>query len=199
MAIDNQWDTMNAPISTPARDHNWPSLKLNVYLKRRRFKMRSVKQIFLGLSVFLILAWTTLGQNGVRLSKDQVIAALDSIDRGLTNRNAAAVVANFATNAVITVTIQEDHFKDSLRHTTTEYREILESSLKEPGPYRIKRSDVSIELSPGGKTATVVSTLVEDYNFEGKLKHGVSKETATFQLIGAKALLTSLHSEVNIK
>jgi hypothetical protein len=161
--------------------------------------VRSIKQIVAGLSVFLVLAWAAFGQNGVKLSKDQVMAALNSIDSGLTNRNVVAVLANFATNAVITATIQEDGFKDSTKYTSAEYREVLENSLKDSDFYRIKRSEVSIELSSDGKTAATHSTLVEDYRFGGKLKHAVSKVAATFQLIGGKVLLTRCHSEMNIK
>ncbi len=162
-------------------------------------KVRSITHIVGCLSIFLLLGWAALGQDSAKLSKDQVIAVLNFINSGLTNRNAAAVVADFATNAVITATIQEGRFKDSLRHTPAEYRDILEMSLKEPGPYRIKRNDLSIELSPDGKTATARSTLIEDYSFEGRLKHGVTRETLTFRVIGGKVLITKSHSEVIIK
>ena len=158
-----------------------------------------IKRIIGMLSIVPVLAWGALGQNGVKLSRDQVVAALNSIDRGLANRNAAAVVANFATNAVITATVAEGRFKDSTKHTSTEYREALEASLKESELYQITRSDVSVELSPDGKTAKVSSTLVEDYRFEGTLRHAVSKVVARCELIGGKVLFTRCHSEVNIK
>jgi hypothetical protein len=140
-----------------------------------------------------------IGQQVGRISKDQVLAVLKSIDAGERDKNATAIVANIATNAVLTSTIDENGHKDLQRYDGAEYKRILEISLKEPGPVTVKRSHVAIEVWADGKTARATSIIVEDYQFEGKMKHGVTQESATFELIQGKVLVTKMDSLVTVK
>ena len=94
--------------------------KLVANLRTTPMKLVPIKRIIGVLSIFPVLAWAALGQNGLKLSKDQVVAALNSIDRGLTNRNAAAVVANFATNAGMTTDEAKTFVEEKLGSTKSE-------------------------------------------------------------------------------
>lgn len=138
-------------------------------------------------------------QPGGMISKAQILDILKSIDKGLVKKDAAAVVANFASNAAITATVVEDQRTDTTRANKEEYLKSLEAGFKAFENYKLQRKDVTPEISPDGRTATSLSTVIETYRFDGKAKRASSKESASFELIGGKVLLTKMDSKVTIE
>jgi hypothetical protein len=134
-----------------------------------------------------------------KISKTNILAILDSVDRSLLNKDAAAVVANFASNAVITATIVEGTRTNMNKDDTSSYRRSLEAGFRSFSDYKFARKDVAIQIAADGRTATSSSVLTETFRFDGKIKHAVTKESATFGMIEGKVLLTAMNSEVTIK
>ena len=134
-----------------------------------------------------------------KISKTQVLVVLDSIDKGLTNKDAGTVVTNFASNAVITATIVERQQTDTTKANKEKYRLSLEAGFKVFDDYKLRRKDVTVEIAPDGQKATSLSTLVETYRFDGRAKQAATKESASFEMIGGKVLLTKMDSKVTIE
>lgn len=66
-----------------------------------------------------------------KISKAQVLDILESMDKGLLDKDATAVVANFADNAIITATTVEGKRTDTTKNDTNSYRRSLEVGFKE--------------------------------------------------------------------
>lgn len=138
------------------------------------------------------------GQADGKISKARVLEILNSIDTGLVKKDAAAVVANFASNAVISATVVEGQRTDMATNDTSNYRSNLEAGFKSFDNYKLQRKDVTVEITPDGKKAMSLSTLVETYHFAGNAELAVTKESATFEIIGGKILLTKMDSKSKV-
>ncbi len=138
-------------------------------------------------------------QPGALISKAHVLEILDSIDKGANENDAAAVVANFASNAVITATVVEEQRTDTTKANKKEYQQSLEVGFKGFDNYKLQRKNVTIEIASDGQRATSLSTLIETYRFNGKAKRASTKESASFEIIGGKVLLTKIDSKVTIE
>lgn len=138
-------------------------------------------------------------QPGGLITKAQVLEVLKSIDNGLVKKDADAVAANFASNAVITATVVEEQRTDTTKANKKEYRQSLEAGFKVFDNYKLQRKDVTIEISPDGRKATSLSTVIEAYRFDGKAKRAITKESAAFELIGGRGLVTKMDSKVTIE
>ncbi len=160
---------------------NHPAVPLKAGAPDRQLQLQSVSPV-----------------NG-KISKTNILAILDSIDRGLTNKDAAGVVANFASNAVIAAAIVEGTRTDTNKDDTSSYRRRLETGFQSFSNYKFARKDVAIQIAADGRTATSSSVLTETFRFNGKIKQAVIKESATFGMIEGKVLLTAMNSEVTIK
>jgi hypothetical protein len=133
-----------------------------------------------------------------RIYKTNILAILESIDRGSLNKDAAVVVANFAANAVISATVVEGSRTDTRTDGTSDYRNNLEAGFKSFDDYKLQRKYVTVEISPDGRKAGSVSTLVETYHFAGNAERAVTEETDTFEIIDGKVLLTKMDSKVKV-
>jgi hypothetical protein len=138
-----------------------------------------------------------LPENG-KIYKTNILTILESIDRGLLNKDAAAIVANFASNAVITAATVEGIRTDKSKDDTSSYRRSLEAGFKSFDDYKLQRKDVTVEISPDGRKAGSVSTLVETYHFAGNAERAVTEESDTFVIIDGKILLTKMDSKVKV-
>ena len=161
-------------------------------------------KIILGLALVLnlMLADGLLAQThqpNSKISKTQILDIFVAMDRGLTNKDAAAVVASFSSNAVITATVVEDRRTDKTKHDPDSYRRSLEAGFQDFSDYQFARKDIAIQIADDGRTATSSSVLTEIFRFDDKIKHAVTKESATFAMIEGKVLLTAMSSEVTIK
>ena len=161
-------------------------------------------KLLLGLALVLNLMladglFAQANQPNSKISRTQILDILDSIDKGLLNKDAVAVVANFASNAVITAAIVEGTRTDTNKDDTSSYHRRLESGFQSFSDYKFARQDVAIQIAADGRTATSSSALTETFRFDGKIKQAVTKESATFGMVEGKVMLTAMNSEVTIK
>src|ERR1035438_9411017 len=68
---------------------------------------------------------TVTTQQTPAISKAQVEAVLASVDKAFVKKDAAAVTANYASNAVITATIVEDGRTTKTKHVRDDYQQTL--------------------------------------------------------------------------
>ena len=141
---------------------------------------------------------SVLAVNG-EISKAQVLGILESMDKGLLNKDIAAVVANFASNAIITSTLVEGKRTDTTKDDTSSYRRSLEAGFKNVENYTLKRKIVAVEIAPDGQKAASTSTLAETYSSEGNAEQAITTESATFEIIGGKILITEMNSKITVK
>jgi hypothetical protein len=151
-------------------------------------------------SVFMaIFACVADGQQGAGISKAQVQAMLDSIDKACLNKDAAGAVANYASNAVITATVVQNGQTYTNRQSRDEYLHVLEGSLKNTADYSLQHKDVVIEIAPDGRTAKCRFTLIEKWRGNnGGMQEGDTKESLSFSLLDGKLLVTKDHSDVTV-
>jgi len=165
--------------------------------------MRMIAKLFqlitIATAFLVMLTCSANAQEATPISKADVQAVLNSIDNGVLKKDAGAVIANFASNAVITATISEGGRKDTTKQDAKGYRQALEAGFKSFDNYIIKRKDVTIEVAPDGKSARSNSALLETYRFNGKMQQGLTKESATFERVGTKVLIVKMHSEVTVE
>ena len=160
---------------------------------------RFIKQAMTSSLLLFIFACGAAGQQTAAISKAQVQAIMDSIDKGLVKKDAAAVAVNYSSNAVITATIVEHGRTTETKHVRDDYKHTLEAGFTSFSDYSLQRKDVTIEIAPDGKTAQCISTLVEKFRFDGKTQEAVSRETVSFAILDGKVLATKDHSDTNIK
>jgi hypothetical protein len=134
-----------------------------------------------------------------KISPTAIRTILDSMDRGMTNKDAAVAVAHFASNAVITAVITEGTRTVTNRDDTAGYRLRLENGFSAFSDYQFTRRNVATQIDSDGRTATSSYELIETFRFDGKPKQAVTRESATFAVIEGKVLLTAMNSEVTIK
>lgn len=133
------------------------------------------------------------------ITKAQVKAVLDAIDKALVKKDAAAVAANYASNAVITATILERGETFKTRHGRDDYKKTLEAGFKSFDNYTLQRKELAVDIAPDGKTARCASTLIEKYSFDGKMQEAVSKELTSLAIVDGKVLVTEDHCDTSIK
>ncbi|HTY86685.1 MAG TPA: hypothetical protein VMB80_04410 [Candidatus Acidoferrum sp.] len=146
-----------------------------------------------------IFAGVADGQQGDRISKAQVQAVLDSIDKACLNKDAAAVIANYASNAVITATVVQNGQTYTNRQNREDYRRALENSLKNAADYSLRHRDVAIQIAPDGQTAQCSFTLIERWRGDiGKMEEGDTKESLGLVRVDDKLLIARDHSDVTV-
>jgi hypothetical protein len=134
------------------------------------------------------------------ISKAQVLEILDLIDQGLLAQDAGAVVANFASNAVITATEIEGKWTGTNKDDTASYRKKLATGFQAGvDDYKLQRKEVVVEIAPDGRKATSQSTLIETYRWDGKSNEAVTHESASFEIVGERILLTKMDSKTTTK
>ena len=152
------------------------------------------------ISVFMaVFACVADGQQGAGISKAQIQAVLDSIDKACLNKDAAGAVANYSSNAMITATVVQNGQTYTNRQSRDEYLHVLEGSLKNTADYSLQHKDVVIEIAPDGRTAQCRFTLVEKWRGNnGGMEEGDTKESLTLALLDGKLLVTTDHSDVTV-
>jgi len=152
-------------------------------------------------SLFMVIfACAADAQQGIGISKAQVQAVLDSIDKACLNKDAAAAVANYASNAVITATVVQNGQTYTNRQSRDEYLRVLEGSLKNTGDYSLQHKDVVIEIAPDGRTAQCRFTLVEKWRWNTSgMQEADTRESLTLALLDGKLLVTKDHSDVAVQ
>jgi len=166
----------------------------------RRFKYKPVMKsivciIIVAAAILMVLLWA----RSSKLSKASVQAVLDSVDKALLEKDAAAVIANFASNAFITATIV-DHGTPSTTHyeNSKDYGNVLKDSFGAFSDYTIMRTNVAINISLGGKTAEATSTIIETFTFGGNAEKSVTHESTTLEVIDSKVAITKEHDDVKV-
>jgi hypothetical protein len=149
--------------------------------------------------VLVALAHSAAGQQSTNISRADVQVVLDSIDKALLKKDAAAVVANYASNAVITATTFESGHKDVSTRGRDDYEDSLKAGFKVFDDYTLQRKDVSIEIAADGMTAQSISTFIEKYRFDGKMEQAVSKESVSFVIVDGKVLVAKDQEETTIR
>ena len=139
-----------------------------------------------------------LAANG-KIAKAQVLDILHSVDDGSLENNAATVAAHFASNAIIVATVVEGGRTDTSTNDLDTYRRDFGVGLKEFENYKLQRRDVSVQTAPNGRKATSISTIVENYAFQGNAQEATTRELATFEVIDGKILITRMDSKVTVK
>lgn len=135
---------------------------------------------------------------GANISREEVQAVLDSIEKACLKKDAAAVVANYASNAVITVTTVGSDFPS----TQAKYDSLasfdgnLELGFAVYDNFSFQRKDVSIEIAPDGQTAQCSFTEIAHYKYQGKKETDITKESISLAKFDGKVLITKDHSDV---
>jgi ankyrin repeat protein len=132
------------------------------------------------------------------ISTADVQAVLDSIEKAYLNDDAAAVVANYASNAVIG--------SDSPSGTTSydnlaAYKSSMELEFIAYNIISFRSKIVSISIAPNGKTAQCAVDETAEYICEEAWHHDkketdVIRESISFAIINDQLLITKDHSEV---
>jgi len=133
------------------------------------------------------------------LSKESVHAVLDSIDKALLEKDADAVIANYASNAVITTTVV-DHGREDKTHykTSKAYGDVLRNSFDAFSDYKIMRTNETIKISLTGKTAEATATIIETFTLGGNAEKSVTQEFVTIEVIDGKILVIKEHDDAKV-
>jgi hypothetical protein len=134
-----------------------------------------------------------------KISKTNILTIMDSMEKGFLNKDAAAIFACFASNAVIIATVVEGTRTTTMTNDTSSYRRDLEAGFESFDDYELQRKDAAVEITFDGQQATSKSTLVETYRFSGKTERAVTKESDIFEVIGGNIRLTRMNSKVIIE
>jgi hypothetical protein len=138
------------------------------------------------------------GRMDETISKVRIMEILNSIDAGVVKQNASAVVADFATNAVISAMVVEGSRTYTTTNDTTDYRNILKASFKSFDDYKLQRKNIIIQISSDRQRAASLSTLIETFRFAGNAERAVTEESDTFEIIDGKVVLTKMDSKVEV-
>jgi hypothetical protein len=151
------------------------------------------------LSLFFFIGIADGQQTNV-ISKADVQAVLDSIDKGLVKKNADAVVANYSRDSVITASVWEDGNTSGTTFKRDEYKQSLERYFQSLVDYSIQRKDVKIEIAPDGKTAQCACTFVEKlkYKSDGSRIESSTEASLSFAIFDGKVLITKEHDDITM-
>ena len=151
------------------------------------------------LSLFFFISVADGQQTNV-ISKADVQAVLDSIDKGLVKKDADAVVANYSRDAVIAANVWEDGGTTGTTFKRDEYKQSLERYFASLIDYSLQRTDVKIEIAPDGKTAECACTLMENlkYKSDGSKIESQTDASLSFAIINGKVLITKEHDDITM-
>jgi hypothetical protein len=134
-----------------------------------------------------------------KFSKTNILTILDSMDKGFLNKDAAAIFASFASNAVIIATVVEGPRTTTTTNDMSSYRRDVEAGFESFDDYELQRKDVAVEITPDGQRAASQSILIETYRFSGKAERAVTRESDIFEVMDGKIRLTKMNSKVEIE
>ncbi len=152
------------------------------------------------LSLFFFIGVADGQQTNV-ISKADVQAVLDSIDKGLVKNDAAAVVANYSRDAVITAVVSDEENRTTgMTFKRDEYKQSLERYFASLIDYSLQRTDIKIEIAPDGKTAECACTLMENlkYKSDGSKIESQTDASLSFAIIDGKVLIIKEHDDITM-
>lgn len=132
-------------------------------------------------------------QNPLALSLREVQQTIQQFDTALENANSALLVP------LLSPTIKAT-FKDSSSEVirtleARDYITLLRDILENTENYEKRRHQTSLVIHPSGRSAQVVSQIIEHLDVSGRSHSLSERETLTIERIDGKPIITAIHSE----
>ena len=131
------------------------------------------------------------------ITKEQVEAVLEKLDRAIENRDVDGVLANFSDNAQIKITIEGTG--STMVFTKSQYASNLKEGWGSVDAYEYSRRNTNIIVSPDGKSATVADDVLESVTISGQVLRTMTSEVATLSLEDGKLVATSMEGIVRMR
>ncbi|MBW4678659.1 MAG: nuclear transport factor 2 family protein [Microcoleus vaginatus WJT46-NPBG5] len=138
-------------------------------------------------------------QQTQKITESQIRNILEQMKVATKNRNADTITKFMSPKIAIEVTLQAATGSQTLRLSREEYRGYLEQGFQRMQNYNGSYSNLKVQVSPDGKTATATFNANEEITFQGQKIRSNSAETIRFELIQGKILATSLKAVSRIQ
>ena len=127
----------------------------------------------------------------VVITQAKVLARLATNDRAVARKDVNTIMVSMAANVVVKLTIEGQGTQTMNR---AQYRAMIEQGFKAVQNYRYKRTNTKITIAPGGQSARVTATVLENMQMNGTSIQGTTQETAILRVQGGRILVTSINA-----
>lgn len=129
------------------------------------------------------------------ITKNEIVALLNRIDKASNNKDVDALCAQMAPNLVAKLTIEG---QPPLTLNLAQYKAAAAQGFAAVQNYKYTRTATQINIAPNGQSARVAATVQEQMTVNGTPMRGMSKQTTTVRLQGGRVLITSINAAMRI-
>lgn len=159
------------------------------------FPRKSLQALSWMLIALCLLSSACSSQQKAVITRQQVIALLDEMEKAAKNRDIEALISYVSPTAQFKVTIEGfGPPSQTLILNRDQYREYSTQALNAIETYDFKRGDTVINIEPDGQTAFVADESFETVTMRGRIISTVIRGTSTLKLEDGKLLLVSSES-----
>ncbi len=137
------------------------------------------------------------GCGGNKLTEASVQEAITQADQASQRRDLPFFEQLLAPDAVATLDMRAANIPEPLQLNKSQYLQLMKVGWDAVGSnYRMERSNVRIDITPSGKSASVSATVSEFTTFQGTPSNSTSHQSLTYALIKDKLQVTRINVEL---
>lgn len=142
-----------------------------------------------------LLVWTVQAAAADKLTSEMIRELMDTTDTAAAQRDAATIGAALGDNFYKYVDVPSDGLPATVRITKQQYLDTIEKGWEKVGKYDYRRKDVVINLSSGGDSGESFSTIVENFEIDGKSMTSKVREYARYELQDGRPVIVNLDTQ----
>lgn len=130
-----------------------------------------------------------------KLTREMIAELMDRTDAASAQRDTAAIGAALGSDFYKYVDVPSDGLPATARVTKQQYLDYIEKGWQKVGAYDYRRKDVVINLSPDGDSGESFSTIIENFEVDGRAMTSKVREYARYQLEDGRPVIVNIDTQ----
>lgn len=143
----------------------------------------------------LLLLWAAQAPAADKLTKDMIRELIETTDTASMQRDTAAIGAALGSNFYKYVDVTSEGMPATARITKQQYLDTIDKGWEKTSKYQYTRKDVVINLSPEGDSAESFSTIVENFEIDGREMRSKVREYARYELENGRPVIVNIDTQ----
>ena len=125
------------------------------------------------------------------ITREQVNALLDEMERDAKNRDLEALMSHISPDAQFKITIEGFGPTQTMNINRDQYRDYMKQGFAAAEAYEYKRGTTVINIEPDGQSALVADESFESVTMRGRVIRSVTRDSSTLKLEDGKLVVVS--------
>jgi hypothetical protein len=155
------------------------------------FSRNSYRALCCTLLTLCIIACACAGKPKGSITREQVNAFLDEMEKASQNRDLETLMSHISTDAQFKVTIEGFGPTQTMNFNHDQYRDYMKQGFAAVEAYDYKRGKTIINIDPDGQSAFVGDESFESVTMGGRVIRSVTAASSTLKLEDGKLVIVS--------